>query len=134
MIVVLSKRHGAVAAQPGSELFVGTDETIGAYGENDGTQSVEDFVDAFGLGFDLRVETDKSFTEILFNEHIVDAARQGKRRDVMPACTAVVAPYRNIWRSVFTHLPCACRRRYAREQVDEVVFDGVLFVEHGFTL
>jgi hypothetical protein len=29
---------------------------------------------------------------------------------------------------------CGGRGRCAREQVDDVVFDGVLFVEHGFPL
>ena len=47
----------------------------------------------------------------------------------------VVAPKRDVGRGVFVTLSaCYGRRCYSREQADDVVFDGVLFVEHNVDL
>jgi len=133
VLVVFAEGHGAVAAQPGGEFFVGADESIAADGEYDGAQFVEDFVGAFGLGGDLGVEADEGFAQGWFDEHVVDAAGQVEGVDGMPARGFVVAPKRDVGRGVLMGLSaCGGRRCYAREQVDEVVFDGVLFVEHGY--
>lgn len=135
VLVVFAEGHGAVAAQPGGEFFVSADESIAANGEDDGAQFVEDFVGAFGLGGDLGVEADEGLAQVGFDEHVVDAAGQFERINVMPARGFVIAPERDVGRGVLMGLSaCGGRRRYAREQVDEVVFDGALFVEHGFTL
>jgi hypothetical protein len=135
VLVVFAEGHGAVAAQPGDEFFVGADESIAADGDDDGAQFVEDFVGAFGLGGDLGVEADEGFTQIGIDEHVVDAAGQFKRGDVMPARSLVVASERDVGRgglmTLSTRYGWGCD---SREQVDEVVFNGVLFVEHGFTL
>lgn len=135
VLVVFAEGHGAVAAQPGGEFFVGADESIAADGEDDGAQFVEDFVGAFGLGGDLGVEAEEGLAQVGFDEHVVDAAGQVEGVDVMPARGFVVAPKRDVGRGVLVGVPACCGRGcYTREQVDEVVFDGVLFVEHGFTL
>ena len=135
MFVVDSKRHRALAAQPGGEFFVGADESIGAHRKHDGAQFVENFVGAFGLGGDLWVEADEGFAQVGFNEHVVDAARQVKRGDIMPARAFVIASKRDVERGVFVTLPTRYgRRRYACKHVDDVVFDGVLFIEHGYIL
>jgi len=135
MLVVFAEGHGAVTAQPGGEFFVGADESIAADGEDDGAQFVEDFVGAFGLGGDFGVEADEGFAQVGFDEHVVDAARQFEGIDVMPARSFVVAPERDVGRGVLMGLPaCDGRRCHSREQVDEVVFDSVLFVEHDYFL
>lgn len=135
VLVVFAEGHGAVAAQPGGEFFVGADESIGAHGEDDGAQFVEDFVGAFGLGGDFWVEADEGLAQGWFDEHVVDAAGQFEGVDEVPARAFGVAPERDVGRGVLVCLSaCGGRGCCACEQVDDVVFDGVLFVEHGFTL
>ena len=49
----------------------------------------------------------------------------------MPARAFVIASERDVGRGVFVTLSaCYGRRCDSREQADDVVFDGVLFVEH----
>ena len=49
----------------------------------------------------------------------------------MPACAFVIASERDVGRGVFVTLSaCYGRRCNSREQADDVVFDGVLFIEH----
>ena len=134
MLVILPKRHGAVAAQPGGELFVGADESITADGKHDGAQFVEHFIGALRPGGDFGVEPDEGLAQVGFNEHVTDPARQAERRDVMPARRLVPAPQREVRRGWLLALPpCHRRRGDTRQQVNKVVFDGVLFVEHGIT-
>lgn len=53
----------------------------------------------------------------------------------MPARAFVVASERDVGRGGFVTLSaCYGRRCNSREQADDVVFDGVLFIEHWFTL
>ena len=85
VLVVPAKRHGAVAAQPGGELFVGADQAIRADRQYDGAQLVEHFVGALGLGGDLRVETDEGIAQVLLDEHVVDAAGKRQGGNEMPA-------------------------------------------------
>ncbi len=103
VLVVLAKGHGALAAQPGGEFFVGADQAVGAHGEHDGAQFVEHFVGAGGLGGDLGVEADERIAQIVFDEHVVDAAGQRQGGDVMPARAFGVAPERDVGGLGFTH-------------------------------
>ncbi len=103
MLVVLAKGHGALAAQPGGEFFVGADQAVGAHGEHDGAQFVEHFVGAGGLGGDLGVEADERITQIVFDEHVVDAAGQRQGGDVMPARAFGVAPERDVGGLAFSN-------------------------------
>ena len=75
MFATLTKGHGALAAQPGGELFVGADQPIRAHRQHDGTQFVEDFIGALRLGLDGWIQTNECFAQVLFNEDIVDAPR-----------------------------------------------------------
>lgn len=53
----------------------------------------------------------------------------------MPSRAFVIASERDVGRGVFVTLSaCYGRRCDSREQADDVVFDGVLFVEHNFIL
>lgn len=135
VLVVLAKGHGAVAAQPSGEFFVGADESITAHGCQDGAQFVEYFVGAFGAGGDFRVEPDERLHQPGFEQYLVDLARQVERRDVMPARAFGIASQRQVGRSRLADRPAPRpknrRRRDAGQQVHEVVFDGVLLVEHG---
>ncbi len=129
MLVVLAKGHGALAAQPGGEFFVGADQAVGAHGEHDGAQFVEHFVGALGLGGDLGVEADERIAQVVFDEHVVDAAGQRQGGDVMPARAFGVAPERDVGRLLFRNAAFG-RGCCPHKQVADEVFDGVLFVEH----
>ena len=86
------------------------------------------------MGGDFGVEADEGFAQVGFNEHVVDAARQTSGGDIIPACAFVIASERDVRRGVLVTLPaCYGRRCDSREQADDIVFDGVLFVEHGFS-
>ena len=133
VFVALAKGHGAFAAQPGGEFFVGADQSFGAHGEHDGAQFVKHFVGAFWSGGDGWVETDEGVAQIVFNEDVVDATRQGEGIDIIPARARTVAsdgiPRRGVGRRVFGYAPFG-QRNLPAKQVTDVVLDGVEFVEH----
>ena len=129
VFVALAKGHGAFAAQPGGEFFVGADQSFGAHGKHDGAQFVEHFIGAFGAGGDGWVESDEGVAQIIFDENVVDTARQSKGIHIMPACARTVASDGQIGCLIFGETALACFFLPAK-QVTDVVFDGVEFVEH----
>ena len=49
VLIVRAKGHGALAAQPGGEFFVGAHEAVAGHREQNGTQAIQHFVGAIGL-------------------------------------------------------------------------------------
>ena len=76
VLAVRAKRHRLLAAQPGHELLVGPDETVGLHGEDAGAQLVDDFVGAVGLGGDLGVEPDERLAYPRLHHHVAVLARE----------------------------------------------------------
>ncbi len=129
MLAVGAEGHGAVAAQPGGKLLVGAHQPVGTHGKHDGAQLVEQFLGAFGLGGDVRVEADERIAHKRLDEDILRPARQIHRGDSMPARATGAAARDEIGGGRLGY--CAAGRR-ASEHITDQRFDGVAFGEgHG---
>jgi hypothetical protein len=85
VLPIRAEGHTVFAHQPGGEALVGAHQPLRANAEQDGPQLVKYLVGARCVFRDGRVEPDERVTQVLFEEHLVVAARQVFAVDLKPA-------------------------------------------------
>jgi len=84
VLMIGSKRHRTLAAQPGGELLIGTHQAIAFDRQQHGTQTVEHLVGAVGLLSDLRIQPDQRRTQFIFQQHVLGGTMKFIRGFVNP--------------------------------------------------
>ena len=128
VLIVRAEGHGALAAQPRGEFFVGAHEAVAGDREQNGAQAIQHFVGAIGLLRDFGIERDQRLAHLRFHQHVAFGARKLFAGDVLPADVGrgLRHVFAAIRRAGFAHRP----RRLTTQQIADEVFDGVGFVEH----
>ena len=84
VLIVGTKRHCALAADPGHELLVGPDQAIAGDAEDDPTETVDDFISSDGISSNLRIEADECFSNGGLDHHVRGCTDQGRPRLKIP--------------------------------------------------